>query len=96
MPDVKDVIKQLVKFRNDRGWGEHHTGPELARKLIIEAAEVNELFEWGAEPNILELEDELGDVGILWLYLCDKYKVDPIGAMLRKIKKNAIKYPVPK
>jgi NTP pyrophosphatase (non-canonical NTP hydrolase) len=91
---MKEIIKKLKKFRDERDWEKFHSGFALSHKLQIEAAEVAEQFEWNQEPDPLLLEEELADVLIVTLYLCDKYKIDPIKAIESKIKKNADKYPI--
>jgi NTP pyrophosphatase (non-canonical NTP hydrolase) len=90
---MQKLIKKLKKFRDKRGWEKFHSGFALSHKLQIEAAEVAEQFEWNQEPDPLLLEEELADVLIVALYLCDKYKIDPIKAIKSKIKINAVRYP---
>jgi NTP pyrophosphatase (non-canonical NTP hydrolase) len=95
--DIKNLTGKLLDFRNKRGWGKHHTGPELARALFVECGELNELFLWGIEPGEGEyqnLRDEIADNFIYLLYMCDKYNIDPETAILKKIEKNGRKYPV--
>lgn len=91
---MQDIIEELVAFRNARKWGKHHTEAELARALIIEAAELNELLLWGEEADQERYKEEVADVLIYALYLCEKRGIDPEQAILEKIEKNAIKYPV--
>lgn len=97
--DIKAITEKLIEFRNDRGWGKHHTGPELARSLTIEATELNRLFQWGNEPSTVgeynNLEEELADIMIYCIYMFHKYGINPETAINEKIAKNAIKYPVP-
>lgn len=42
----KEIIEKIIKFRNDRNWKQFHTGENLAKALIIEAAELLEVFQW--------------------------------------------------
>ena len=91
---MQQLIEQLKKFRDDRDWKKFHSGSELSKKLMIESAEVAELFEWGKEPDKNKLHEEIGDVLIMTLYLCEKYDIDPVISVLNKIQKNNIKYPV--
>ena len=90
---MQHLIEQLRKFRDERGWDRFHSGLTLSHKLQIESAEVAELFEWGQEPDINKLHEEVGDVLIIVLYLCEMYGIDPVIAILNKIQKNKIKYP---
>ena len=91
---MQDIIEELVAFRNARKWGKHHTEAELARALIIEAAELNELLLWGEEADQERYGEEVADVLIYALYLCEKRHLDPATIIHAKIEKNAIKYPV--
>jgi NTP pyrophosphatase (non-canonical NTP hydrolase) len=90
--------KKLQDFNALRGWGKDHTGPHLARALMIEAAELNRLFQWGEEPidgdDFENLSDELADIAIYLEYMFLFYNIDINAAIEKKIEKNAIKYPV--
>lgn len=90
---MNHLIEKLIKFRDKRNWKQFHTGQNLSQKLMIEAAEVGELFEWGQEPDKNKLVQEIGDVLIIVLYLCEKYNIDPTIAVLETIQKNQLKYP---
>lgn len=92
--NTKKITKYLIKFRDDRNWGRFHTEAELARALTIEATELNRLYQWGMAANAERLKEEVADVMIYALYLCEKRGIDPEQAILEKIEKNAIKYPV--
>jgi NTP pyrophosphatase (non-canonical NTP hydrolase) len=92
--NIKKILKQLIKFREDRNWGRFHTEAELARALTIEATELNRLYQWGKTARQDSLQEELADVLIYSLYLCEKRGIDPEKAILEKIAKNATRYPV--
>lgn len=44
--EYKDIIQELIKFRNDREWNQYHTLISLSRALNIEASEVEKIFLW--------------------------------------------------
>ena len=93
----KKVMEKKLDFRNERDWEQYHSGENLAKSLIIEAAELLELYQWGNEvENIERLKEELADVMIYALLLANRYKLDVEDIILKKIKKNAEKYPVKK
>ncbi len=93
----KKVMEKILEFRNERDWEQYHSGENLAKSLIIEAAELLELYQWGNEvENIERLKEELADVMIYALLLANRYKLDVEDIILKKIKKNAEKYPVKK
>jgi NTP pyrophosphatase (non-canonical NTP hydrolase) len=93
---MKKLIKKLIKFRDKRNWKQFHSGFALSHKLQIESAEVAELFEWNQEPDQERLEEEIADVLIVTLYLCEKYGVNPVKVIKTKIDKNSEKYPAGK
>ena len=88
------IIEKLLLFKKERGWGKHHSGSSLAQAVIVEAAELLELFEWGKKPFIEDVSGEIADIAIYILYLCDRYGIDFKDAINTKIEYNKIKYPV--
>ena len=70
-------------------------------ELIIETAEVAEHFLWldtaasrNLPPNKMQtLKNEIGDVLINLVNLCDKLGIDPVAAAHAKIELNEAKYP---
>lgn len=94
---MKELINQIIAFRNERDWEPYHTGENLAKSISIEAAELLELFQWQSKVEHIErLEEELADVLIYSLLLLDRYNLDFSQIIQNKLKKNAIKYPVQK
>jgi NTP pyrophosphatase (non-canonical NTP hydrolase) len=93
----QEILKKIRQFTEERNWGQFHTGENLAKSLIIEAAELLELYQWDCETDKLqELKDELADVMIYGIMLADKYGFDIEQIILEKMKKNEEKYPVSK
>ena len=92
---IEEILKELEKFKNDRNWGKYHSEPELARSLMIEAAELNRLYQWGQTPDDNRFADEVADCIIYCLNLCLQRAAtsDPIAILRHKIKINAEKYP---
>ena len=71
--------------------------------LAIEAAELMENFQWITEKQsagkfkskqLEEIKDELADVAIYLLDLCDVLGADLSEAIRKKMVKNAHKYPI--
>ncbi len=42
---MKEILKELIQFRNDRDWEQFHTPKNLAISISIEAAELLEHFQ---------------------------------------------------
>jgi NTP pyrophosphatase (non-canonical NTP hydrolase) len=94
---MKDIIEQLIKFRDDRNWKQFHTPGNLSKSIVIEAAELLENFQWNQEnPNIENIKEELADVMGYCLLLCEYYGFDMKEIILDKIIKNSEKYPIEK
>ena len=76
----------------------------MAISLSLEAAEVLEHFQWKnmdesseyvkSKKGKDELVEELADVGVYLLYLCDELKIDLYREIVKKVDKNSKKYPV--
>lgn len=93
----QETINRIIKFSKDRDWDKFHTGANLAKGLVTEAAEVLELFLWQDEPtDIDDLKDEISDCLVYITYLCDKYNFDIDEIVNKKLDKNEQKYPISK
>jgi NTP pyrophosphatase (non-canonical NTP hydrolase) len=98
------MLAATLKFRAKRNWQQFHTPKELALCLSLEAAEVVELMQWrdgeALRKHLAEnkeaLADELSDVVHAVLLLAHDNGIDLGAAYLRKMEKNAVKYPVEK
>lgn len=101
MSDLKEVIEELIKFRNDRDWEQFHDSKNLATAISIEAAELNELFLWkniedSEKVDKEKIKEELADILAFSFLLAEKHNLDVKDIVLNKIKRNGEKYPVEK
>lgn len=103
---IQALRKQAVDFRDARNWEQYHTLKNLAMGLSIEAAELQELFLWKTDDEILtymqsdggrrRISEELADVMIYILYIAHGVGIDLSEAVENKIRLNGEKYPVEK
>lgn len=93
---MEEIIKILRKFNEDRDWEQFHTPENLAKSISIEAGELLECFQWDSSYDRQELADEIADVMCYCIMLADKIDIDLKTAIISKINKNALKYPVEK
>lgn len=95
---MKDIIDSLVHFRDERDWAQFHNPKDLALAINIEAGELLEVFLWKKpeEANIDKVKEELADVFAYAFLLADRYGLDVRELILKKIEKNAEKYPIEK
>lgn len=101
--DVKALQARLRTFAAERDWPPFHSPKNLAMALMVEAAELLELFQWltTAQSHTLTKDphdkervgDEMADVLLYLLQLADHTGVDLAEAAERKMRKNAIKHP---
>lgn len=104
MIDLERLTALIRKFNDERDWDQYHSPKNLASSLVIEAAELLEIFQWLTEDESASLDtekrkqvkEEIGDVLIYLLNLADKLGIDPAEATIQKLKANEEKYPVEK
>jgi NTP pyrophosphatase (non-canonical NTP hydrolase) len=102
--DLEDLRDALRRFAAERDWEQFHSPKNLASALVVEAAELLELFQWLSEEQsrTLSAEDkqkvtnEIADVLIYLVRLADRLDVNLLEAARDKIARNAEKYPVEK
>lgn len=104
MSDFATFTQKLIAFRNEREWQQFHKPKDVALSLVLEAAELLELFQWKTDEqakqamvdNPEKFADELADIMGWVLILAHDLKIDLASAMEHKLAKNAAKYPVEK
>ncbi len=101
MSDIQHIIDFITDFRNQRNWAQFHNPKDLALALSIEAAELNELYLWKKDKEIdaidrEKISDELADILVYAFFLAEKYGFDVKNIIMKKMEKNARKYPVDK
>lgn len=104
MANTDKLLKEILAFRDARNWKQFHNPKDLAISLVLEAGEVMEHFQWKSKEEVEEyvkthkheIGEELADVQNYLLLLAHDLGIDLEDAVLKKIKKNAIKYPIKK
>ena len=93
----QETINRIRKFTEDRDWNQFHSPANLAKSIVIEAAELLECFQWSEEEYDLEhVKEELADVMVYCQNLADKLELDPDEIVNMKMAQNEAKYPVEK
>jgi NTP pyrophosphatase (non-canonical NTP hydrolase) len=96
-----DLTRKILAFREARDWRQFHTPRTLAASLVLEAAELLEVFQWAkdAEVDALaarkreQIEQELGDITIYLTLMAHDLGIDLERAAERKLELNEQKYP---
>ena len=92
-----ETIDRIRKFTDDREWNQFHSPANLAKSIVIEAAELLECIQWSDEEYDLQhIKEELADVIIYSQDLLDKLDLDVDEIVNMKITMNEEKYPVEK
>ena len=104
MDSIRDLTTRINAFRDARDWKQFHNPKDIAVSISIESAELLEHFQWKnakeCETHLQEsreaVADEMADVAIYLFELADLLEMDLGQEMLRKLDKNAVKYPIEK
>ncbi len=104
MGEIKEITAKMMAFRDEREWKQFHNHKDVALSLVLEATEVLEHFQWKSPKEVedhgrdakSEIADELADVAWYLFELAHDLEIDLPEAIMTKMKKNALKYPVAK
>lgn len=101
--DIAALQSQLRAFAAARHWQPFHTPKNLSTALMVEAAELAEIFQWmTAEESVnasrdaatkQRIADEIADVLLYLVQVADHAGIDIESAVQHKRAANALKYP---
>jgi NTP pyrophosphatase (non-canonical NTP hydrolase) len=101
--DLSELQADLRRFAAERDWQPFHTPKNLSTALIVEAAELAEIFQWMTpeessrahqDPATRQcIADEVADVLLYLLQLADHSEIDIERAVREKLVRNGVKYP---
>ena len=93
----QETIDRIRKFTEDRDWDQFHSPANLAKSIVIEAAELLECFQWSDKDYDLQhIKEELADVMVYSQNLLDKLGLYADEIVNMKMAMNEEKYPVEK
>ena len=102
--NIANLQATLRHFAAEREWQPFHTPKNLATALMVEAAELAEVFQWMTPEESREahldavskqrIGEEIADVLLYLLQVADHTQVDVEQAVKDKLVRNAQKYPV--
>jgi NTP pyrophosphatase (non-canonical NTP hydrolase) len=100
---VSELKEKNAAFVKSRKW-DGENAKDVVMALAIEAAELMEIFTWLQSDNADSVKDnpkdfehlreEIADVFLYLIRLCDHFDIDLSAAVEEKIAKNGIKYPI--
>jgi dCTP diphosphatase len=98
------TTESLRQFVAEREWGQFHNPKNLAMTLASEAGELLSALRWVSDTesdHVLRsgtvrtrVQEEIADIAIALILLCDRADIDLIAAIEAKIAANAVNYPV--
>ncbi|BAL96334.1 nucleotide pyrophosphohydrolase [Rubrivivax gelatinosus] len=101
--NVSELQAELRHFAAERDWQPFHTPKNLSTALLVEAAELAEIFQWMTpeqsaraheDPAVKQrIGEEVADVLLYLLQLADHSRIDIAQAVKDKLALNAAKYP---
>ncbi|MFM9915391.1 MAG: nucleotide pyrophosphohydrolase [Rhizobacter sp.] len=101
--NLSELQAELRHFAAERDWQPFHTPKNLTTALMVEAAELAEIFQWMTpEESRLAHRDagpkerigeEVADVLLYLLQVADHSEIDLAQAIRSKLTRNALKYP---
>lgn len=101
--DIEALQATLRTFAAERDWQPFHTPKNLSTALIVEAAELAEIFQWMTPEQSAtahndavvreQISDEVADVLLYLIQIADHTQVDLKRAIGRKLGKNAKTHP---
>ncbi|MBX7144926.1 MAG: nucleotide pyrophosphohydrolase [Oligoflexia bacterium] len=99
---LESLTRRIKSFRDARDWKQFHTPKSTAISLVLEAAELAEMFQWGHEEELAHLSskqkkqvaDELCDVLYWVLLIANDFEIDLDSHFKTKMRKNERKYPI--
>ena len=92
--DIRQLTEEMHRFVRAKGWYDVDSPKQqnernLAISLVLETAEVLELYQWQAtEANRPQLGEELADVALYLLQLASVAGIDLEAAILEKLAAN--------
>ncbi len=101
---MDELIKKIVDFHNKRDWKQFHSPKNVAESIVLESAELLEIFQWVtssdsykvAKERKKEVSEEVADIFIYLLTFANDLGIDLVQAALNKLTINDKKYPVDK
>ena len=98
---MKGLEKKIYEHLKDRGW-EDQLPADVAKSIMIEGAELLEIFQWENlsleevkedKEKVEEIKGELADVFIYALEMSVLLELDPEKIILKKLARAQKKYP---
>lgn len=103
--NFQQLLDEIQRFSDERDWGKFHLPRSLVLALQSELGELSEIVQWTSDVTLDSqwitehsdrLSEEIADVFIYLVRLCQVTGIDLLQATEDKIDANSRKYPVDK
>jgi len=99
--ELDELVRQIREFVDERDWEQFHSPKNLAMALVVEAAELVEIFQWMTEEDSSVLNEhdrrrateEIADVMTYLIRISDRLNIDLLSAVEQKLAATRQKYP---
>ena len=101
---IAGLQERIRAFSEERDWDQFHTPKNLILAVLAEMGELAEVILWKSDEEISaflkseggkkQLSEEIADVCIYLIRLCQKSDIDLLLALQNKLKTNESKYPI--
>jgi dCTP diphosphatase len=101
-----DVENQIREFSRERNWDKFHQPKNLILAAMGELGELAEILQWKNDSEVIDylstgegqerIKEEIADVAIYLIRLCQTQNIDFLEALNDKLLKNEKNYPVEK
>ena len=93
MTNTKNLMSEISQFVEERDWNQFHSPKNLSMALGIEVVEQQEHFQWLtqkqsmnlSEEKLQDVKEEIGDIFIYLIRLCQVLDIDPVKAAKEKL-----------
>jgi len=101
---IEEITARICAFRDAREWMVFHNPKEMAVAIAAEAGELMQPFVWKsaaqseeiAQHKKAEIRDEIADVAMLLFEMAHNLDISLEQAILDKLERNEVRYPVAK
>lgn len=94
---IQALTKMLIEYRDEREWKQFHSLKNMASNISVEAGELLDHFRWNElADDPAAVREEAADVLYSLLIFGHDADIDLGDALVKKLAKNAAKYPVNK
>jgi len=101
---IAKLQAQIQVFSEGRDWDQFHTPKNLILAATSEMGELAEVLQWKSDEEVVvfmqtdqgraKLSEEIADVVIYLIRLCQKTEINFLGAIQHKLNINEKKYPL--